>query len=154
VNTAAKSDLINEAPNCFLYTRHTHRRSFLRVPRKVRIARFTESCRDFAMGRVLGQDRRSQSTQRREVAVGADQHKTRLADIAQHFGLSTATVSRVINGKPGVSSTARRQVLAALDVLGYKRPERSSQRRQGLIGLIIPELTNPIFPAFAQAMEI
>lgn len=106
------------------------------------------------MGCVLGQDGRSQSTQRREVAVGADQHKTRLTDIAQHAGLSTATVSRVINGKPGVSSTARRQVLAALDVLGYNRPERSSQRRQGLIGLIIPELTNPIFPAFAQAMEI
>lgn len=84
----------------------------------------------------------------------ADQSKTRLADIAAYAGLSTATVSRVINGKPGVSAAARREVLAALDVLGYDRPERSAARRQGLIGLIIPELTNPIFPAFAQAMEL
>src|SRR5699024_7424875 len=110
---AARSDRFIGAPKCFLSSRLTHRRAFLRVPRNVRIARFTENYRGCGMGRVLGQDRRRQSTQRREVAVGADQPKTRLADIARHAGLSTATVSRVINGKPGVSSTARRQVLAA-----------------------------------------
>ncbi|WP_051467902.1 LacI family DNA-binding transcriptional regulator [Actinomadura oligospora] len=78
---------------------------------------------------------------------------TRLADIAEHAGVSEATVSRVLNGRPGVSATTRQSVLAALDVLGYERPARLRQQRAGLIGLIIPELTNPIFPAFAEIIE-
>ncbi|MDL4774905.1 MULTISPECIES: LacI family DNA-binding transcriptional regulator [Thermomonosporaceae] len=78
---------------------------------------------------------------------------TRLADIAAHAGVSEATVSRVLNGKQGVSPTTRQAVLTALDVLGYERPARLRQRRAGLIGLIIPELTNPIFPAFAEIIE-
>ncbi|WP_328580955.1 LacI family DNA-binding transcriptional regulator [Streptomyces sp. NBC_00370] len=74
----------------------------------------------------------------------------RLADIAVQAGVSEATVSRVLNGKPGVSATTRESVLAALDLLGYERPVRLRQRSAGLIGLITPELENPIFPAFAQ----
>src|SRR5690349_15393117 len=42
---------------------------------------------------------------------------TRLADIAAQAGVSEATVSRVLNGKPGVAATTRQSVLAALDVL-------------------------------------
>jgi LacI family repressor for deo operon, udp, cdd, tsx, nupC, and nupG len=67
--------------------------------------------------------------------------------------VSEATVSRVLNGKPGVSPTTRESVLAALDILGYERPVRLRQRSAGLIGLITPELDNPIFPAFAQVIE-
>ncbi len=77
----------------------------------------------------------------------------RLADVAAHAGVSEATVSRVLNGKPGVGPDTRQAVLAALDVLGYERPPRSRQRSAGLIGLVIPELDNPIFPAYAQAIE-
>ncbi|MBA9004583.1 LacI family DNA-binding transcriptional regulator [Thermomonospora cellulosilytica] len=77
----------------------------------------------------------------------------RLADIAAHAGVSEATVSRVLNGKPGVAPATRQAVLTALDVLGYERPARLRQQRAGLIGLIVPELTNPIFPAFAQVIE-
>ncbi|QMU68738.1 LacI family DNA-binding transcriptional regulator [Streptacidiphilus sp. P02-A3a] len=77
----------------------------------------------------------------------------RLADIAAQAGVSEATVSRVLNGKAGVSATTRQMVLAALDVLGYERPTRLRQRSAGLIGLITPELSNPIFPAFTQVIE-
>jgi DNA-binding LacI/PurR family transcriptional regulator len=77
----------------------------------------------------------------------------RLADIANHARVSEATVSRVLNGKPGVAVATRQAVLTALDVLGYERPPRLQQRRAGLIGLVVPELTNPIFPAFAQTIE-
>jgi DNA-binding LacI/PurR family transcriptional regulator len=77
----------------------------------------------------------------------------RLADIAQQAQVSEATVSRVLNGKAGVAAATRQKVLAALDVLGYERPLRLRQRSAGLIGLVIPELTNPIFPAFAQVIE-
>jgi DNA-binding LacI/PurR family transcriptional regulator len=44
-------------------------------------------------------------------------------------------------------------VLTALDVLGYERPSRLRERSAGLVGLIVPELENPIFPAFAQVIE-
>ncbi|MFI9815482.1 LacI family DNA-binding transcriptional regulator [Saccharothrix variisporea] len=77
----------------------------------------------------------------------------RLSDIATQAGVSEATVSRVVNGKPGVSAATRQAVVAAMDVLGYERPPRLRQRSAGLIGLITPELNNPIFPAFAQVIE-
>ncbi|WP_326808694.1 MULTISPECIES: LacI family DNA-binding transcriptional regulator [unclassified Streptomyces] len=76
----------------------------------------------------------------------------RLADIAAQAGVSEATVSRVLNGKPGVAAATRESVLAALDVLGYERPVKLRRRSEGLVGLIIPELENPIFPAFAQVI--
>jgi DNA-binding LacI/PurR family transcriptional regulator len=77
----------------------------------------------------------------------------RLADIAAHAGVSEATVSRVLNGKAGVSATTREAVLEALDLLGYERPAKLRARSAGLIGLITPELSNPVFPAFAQVIE-
>ncbi|MFE9427302.1 LacI family DNA-binding transcriptional regulator [Kitasatospora sp. NPDC006697] len=88
------------------------------------------------------------------VAIGSGIVTTaRLSDIAAQAGVSEATVSRVLNGKAGVSATTRQTVLAALDVLGYERPTRLRQRSAGLIGLITPELSNPIFPALAQVIE-
>ncbi|MGP3971817.1 LacI family DNA-binding transcriptional regulator [Streptomyces sp. 6N223] len=76
----------------------------------------------------------------------------RLADIAAQAGVSEATVSRVLNGKPGVAASTRESVLTALDLLGYERPARLQKRSAGLVGLITPELENPIFPAFAQVI--
>lgn len=76
-----------------------------------------------------------------------------LAEIAAESGLSEATVSRVLNDKSGVSAAARQSVLTALDVLGYERPERLRRRSSGLVGLVVPELENPIFPAFAQVID-
>lgn len=77
----------------------------------------------------------------------------RLADIARQAQVSEATVSRVLNDKPGVAESTRVAVLTALDVLGYERPERLRRRSAGLVGLITPELENPIFPMFAQHIE-
>ncbi|RCG26460.1 LacI family DNA-binding transcriptional regulator [Streptomyces diacarni] len=77
----------------------------------------------------------------------------RLADIAAQAEVSEATASRVLNGRPGVAAATRQRVLAAVDLLGYERPARVRQRSAGLVGLVIPELTNPIFPAFAQVIE-
>lgn len=79
--------------------------------------------------------------------------RTRLTDLAEQAGVSIATVSRVLNGKSGVSPQARQAVLTALDVLGYERPERLRERPAGLVGLVVPELSNPVFPAFAQVIE-
>ena len=79
--------------------------------------------------------------------------RARLQDIARQAGVSEATVSRVLNDRPGVSGDTRQAVLTALDVLGYERPERLRKRSAGLVGLIVPELDNPIFPAYAQVIE-
>lgn len=76
----------------------------------------------------------------------------RLAQMAQKVGASEATVSRVLNGKPGVSDATRKAVLSALDVLGYERPTRLRGERARLVGLVLPELQNPVFPAFAEAV--
>lgn len=79
--------------------------------------------------------------------------RIRLSDIAKHAGVSTATVSRVLNGKSSVAAPTRQAVLTALDLLGYERPEKLRLRPGGLVGLVVPELTNPIFPAFVQHIE-
>ncbi|CUR59469.1 Uncharacterized HTH-type transcriptional regulator in aml 5'region [metagenome] len=79
--------------------------------------------------------------------------KVRLTEIAQRAGVSVSTVSRVLNEKPGVNQHTRRQVLTALDVLGYDRPSRLRPRAAGLVGLIVPELENPFFPRFAHLVE-
>lgn len=76
--------------------------------------------------------------------------RVRLGDIAARVGVSTATVSRVLNDRPGVSETTRDEVLAALDSLGYERPLWLRTKSTGLVGLIVPELDNPVFPLFAQ----
>ena len=74
----------------------------------------------------------------------------RLAEVARKVGVSEATVSRVLNDKPGVSDATRQAVLTALDVLGYERPTKLRGERARLVGLVLPELTNPIFPALAE----
>ncbi len=76
----------------------------------------------------------------------------RLAEVAKKVGVSEATVSRVLNGKPGVSDGTRAAVLTALDVLGYERPTQLRGERARLVGLVLPELQNPIFPAFAEVV--
>jgi DNA-binding LacI/PurR family transcriptional regulator len=77
----------------------------------------------------------------------------RLSDIAAQAGVSAATVSRVLNGRPGVADTTRQSVLTALDVLRYERPTRLKPQSAGLVGVIVPELDNPVFPAFLQVVE-
>ena len=76
----------------------------------------------------------------------------RLADVAKQAGVSEATVSRVLNGKPGISDATRAAVLTALDVIGYERPTHLRVRRARMVGLILPELQNPIFPALAEVV--
>jgi DNA-binding LacI/PurR family transcriptional regulator len=76
----------------------------------------------------------------------------RLAEVARYVGVSEATVSRVLNGKPGISDATRQAVLTALDVLGYERPTKLRGERARLVGLVMPELQNPIFPAFAEVV--
>jgi len=76
----------------------------------------------------------------------------RLTEVAHKAGVSEATVSRVLNGRGGVSEATRTAVLTALDVLGYERPTKLRGERARLVGLVLPELQNPIFPALAEVV--
>lgn len=80
--------------------------------------------------------------------------RIRLSEIAARSGVSISTVSRVLNEQPGVSPHTRRQVLTAIDVLGYDRPVRLRPRSGGLVGLVMPELENPFFPRLAHHLEL
>lgn len=76
-----------------------------------------------------------------------------LSTVAAHAGVSVATVSRVLNNRAGVSEATRAAVLASIDVLGYQRPPQLIARRAGQVGLIVPELEDPVVPLFAQMIE-
>ena len=77
--------------------------------------------------------------------------RPRLQLVSDRTGVSLATVSRVLNGRPGVSSETRRQVLSVAAELGYQ--ESPTRGGSGVVGIITPELDNPIFPHLAQAIE-
>jgi DNA-binding LacI/PurR family transcriptional regulator len=73
-----------------------------------------------------------------------------LRDVAERAGVSTATASRVVTGSAHVRGETRERVERAMRELLYVPP---GAVRTGAIGLLVPELANPIFPALAQAME-
>jgi LacI family transcriptional regulator, repressor for deo operon, udp, cdd, tsx, nupC, and nupG len=76
----------------------------------------------------------------------------RLRDIAEQAEVSEATVSRVLNDRPGIGEETRERVLRVADQLGHRPAPRHTRRRTGTIGIVVPELDNPIFPAVVQAL--
>ena len=75
-----------------------------------------------------------------------------LKEVAELAQVSEPTVSRVLNGKPGVASATRDRVVAALAALGHTDVAEPSTTSRPLIGVIIPEMTNPIFPEIAHSV--
>lgn len=78
-----------------------------------------------------------------------------LRDVARLAGVSTATVSFVINDTKPVAAGTRARVEAAIAALGYRRSPSARALRTGrhhAIGLLLPDLINPFFPALAQAV--
>src|SRR2546423_3935053 len=76
-----------------------------------------------------------------------------LRDVAQRAGVSVATASRVVTGTAAVRPETRRRVEQAMRELLYVPETRARPTETGLIGVLVPELANPIFPALAQAIE-
>lgn len=77
--------------------------------------------------------------------------------VAQYAGVSTTTVSRVLNHKGEISDETRRKVFAAIEALGY-RPSLVAQglrtKASHLIGLMLPEILSPLFTEIAMGVEI
>lgn len=79
-----------------------------------------------------------------------------IRDVAKHAGVSVATVSRVINETGYVHEDTRRKVETAIRELHYTPNEvaRSLYKRKSrLIGLLLPDITNPFFPELARGVE-
>src|SRR5688500_6562265 len=76
---------------------------------------------------------------------------TNLRDVAQHAGVSLATASRVASGSASVRAETRERVERAMRELLYVTPGATAAT--GAIGLLVPQLGNPIFPALAEEME-
>ena len=79
-----------------------------------------------------------------------------IRDVARVAGFSVATVSRVINGSGYAHEDTKKAVMSAVEKLNYKPNEvaRSLYKRKSkLIGLILPDITNPFFPEMARGVE-
>jgi DNA-binding LacI/PurR family transcriptional regulator len=75
-----------------------------------------------------------------------------LREVALRAGVSVATASRVATGDVRVRPQTRERVEQAMRELLYVSPGRAPAT--GLIGILVPELSNPIFPALAQEIEM
>lgn len=81
---------------------------------------------------------------------------TNQKQIAQNLGLSVATVSNALTGKGRVSDDVAKLVTSHAEQLGYI-PSAAGRAlktgRSGILGLVMPDITQPVFPEFAHAVE-
>jgi len=82
-----------------------------------------------------------------------------LRTIAEKVGVSTSTVSRVLNGKDRqyrISPQTTQAVLTAAHRLGF-RPSHVARslrlRKTQTLGLVIPDISNPFFAQIARSVE-
>ncbi len=81
---------------------------------------------------------------------GLDPRRTlTLRDVSEASGVSEMTVSRVLRNRGDVSDATRERVLTASRALGYvpnKIAGALASQRVNLVGVIIPSLSNMVFP--------
>ena len=79
-----------------------------------------------------------------------------IRDVAALAGVSPATVSRALNDAPEISPETRERVRAACRQLGYV-PNAAAKGLAGrathVIGLVVPDVSNPYFTGIATAIE-
>ncbi|OJF97555.1 LacI family DNA-binding transcriptional regulator [Pararhizobium antarcticum] len=79
-----------------------------------------------------------------------------LSQIAALLGVSAATVSNALSGKGRVSAELVDKIRATAAEIGYV-PSLTGRAlrtgRTGVLGLVLPDIANPLFPQIAQAIE-
>src|SRR5215211_6464248 len=81
---------------------------------------------------------------------------SRIKDVAREAGVSTATVSHVINGTKYVTDDTRKRVLEAVERCEYHPNAHArslASGRSNMIGLLISDIANPFFPEVVKAIE-
>ena len=79
-----------------------------------------------------------------------------IKDIAEKAGVSYATVSRALNGRPDVSEVTRSRVFELAEEMGYQPNAiaRSLVKRKSMIiALIVPDVSNPFFADITMAVN-
>ena len=78
-----------------------------------------------------------------------------LLDVARKAGVSSATVSRVLNGTAVVRENVRSRVLSASAQLGYEHvPHRSTKSAlTNAVALLIPDILNPFFSEIVRGVQ-
>jgi LacI family transcriptional regulator len=81
-----------------------------------------------------------------------------MRDVAALAKVSIKTVSRVVNGEPGVSPSLARRVIAASERLNYRHnltasSLRRSDGRSATIGVVLEDVSNPFSSALHRAIE-
>jgi LacI family transcriptional regulator len=79
-----------------------------------------------------------------------------IVTVARKAGVSTATVSRVINGTRRVSEPIAQRVRSAIEALNYIPNNHARSLRSGrsnLIGILISDVRNPFFPDVIEHFE-
>lgn len=84
------------------------------------------------------------------------QNRVTMHEIARAASVSLGTVSHVMNGTATVREPLRQRVLKAIKSLGYEPNELSRGlrlNRTNMIGMVIPDITNPFFPGVVRGVE-
>lgn len=79
-----------------------------------------------------------------------------MKQIARMANVSLGTVSHVLNDSARVREPLRKRVLEAVEALGYQPSQLARGLRRDktdMIGMIIPDVTNPFFPAVVRGAE-
>lgn len=99
----------------------------------------------------------NRARKQRSTSIRAVQTPT-LRDVAQAAGVHAATASRALNPETRrlVNAETARRVLKAAETLGYQpnpiaRSLKTAKSRT--IGMVIPDLTNPLFPPIVRGVE-
>lgn len=80
----------------------------------------------------------------------------RIKDVARRAGVSTATVSRVLNNVSTVSEENRENVLKAVKEMGYSPNVLARgfrMKKTFTVGMVLPDLSNPHFPLMMKGAE-
>jgi DNA-binding LacI/PurR family transcriptional regulator len=75
-----------------------------------------------------------------------------LADIARAAGLSPSTISRALSDPEKVSAATRDKVHRIARDLGYV-PNQTPRSRTDVLGVIVPDISNPFFPPVVKAIQ-
>lgn len=75
-----------------------------------------------------------------------------IQEVARAAGVAPSTVSRYLNGQLRVSPATEARMLDAVRDLGYvpnAQARNLARRRSGVVGFVVPEISNPYFGAIA-----
>jgi DNA-binding LacI/PurR family transcriptional regulator len=79
-----------------------------------------------------------------------------MREIAERAGVSLGTVSHVLNDSAAVRDVLRSRVMEAVKDLGYEPSQLArafSRNSMDLVGMIVPDITNPFFPGVVRGAE-